>query len=173
MDMDETGFVKDESEYVVFSCTKCHQYSYVKITQKTKKCLRCGRSYQVKALLNSSTIIVKGMSAAVITVKNLQNQLGTPSFRTGQEFVITSNNTSTSPTFTSNSNLPPHEAKFLSLLADLSSRHKQFPLYLIELMAPDYDIPKELIATLTTQCLKSKILLKRENNQYYAQLPSQ
>ena len=72
--MDEVGLAKDESNYIVFSCTKCHQYSYVKTTQKTKKCLRCNRTHQVQTLLGSGEI-VKGMTAAVERVKVLQNEL--------------------------------------------------------------------------------------------------
>ena len=170
--VDEIRFVKDESEYLVFACNECHQYSYVKITQKTKKCLRCGRSYQVKTLLTSGSI-VKGMSTAVRTVKELQNRLGTPSFHADQEFVITSKSPPTSTTRSQNPDLSSDETKFLSLLANLSCIYKQFPLYIIKLMAPDYDIPKERITTLIAQNIKSKILVKKEDYQYCIQLPSQ
>lgn len=166
--MNEVGFEKDQSNYIIFSCTKCHQYSYVKTTQKTKKCLRCGRLYQVKSLL-ASGVIVKGISAALHKVKELQNQLGSPNFRTTQEFVIAAKNRTKN--FIQTTELEPNTLKFLSLLKDISHKYKLFPLYIIELMAPDYNISKEVIAKLISQSLKSRILLKKEGGQYYVKLP--
>lgn len=166
--MDEVGLAKDESNYIVFSCTKCHQYSYVKTSQKTKKCLRCGRLYQVKSLFTSG-VIVKGVSAALHKVKELQNQLGSPNFRATQEFVIETKNRN--KTIIQTTKLEPNKLKFLSLLQDLSQKYKLFPLYIIELMANDYNIPKELIAKLISQGLKSKLLLKKGGDQYYVKFP--
>jgi hypothetical protein len=165
--MDEKDLLKDNSEYIVFSCNKCRQYSYVKTTQKTKKCLRCGHLYQVKSLLTSG-VIVRGISAALYKVKELQNQLGSPNFRAAQEFVIEPK--SRNKDVIQTTKLEPNKLKFLSLLHDLSQKYKLFPLYLIELMANDYNIPKELIAKLISQGLKSKVLLKKGEDQYYVNL---
>ena len=166
--MNEVGFEKDQSDYIIFSCTKCHQYSYVKTTQKTKKCLRCGRLYQVKLLLESG-VIVKGMSAALFKVKELQNQLGSPNFRTTQEFVIATK--SLNKNFIQTTELEPNKLKFLSLLKDISHKYKIFPLYIIDLMAPEYNLSKEVIAKLISQSLKSKILIKKQEGQYHVKLP--
>ena len=89
--MEEIAFKKDETPYLVFTCKKCRQYSYVKTTQETKKCLRCGRTHQVKDILNLGEIVY-GMTAAVETVKQKQNELAIPEFRSEGDFVVATNN---------------------------------------------------------------------------------
>ncbi len=69
--MEEAGFKKDETPYIIFPCSKCKQYMYVKTTQKTKRCLRCGRSHKVVSI-NDSGEIVEGITEAVNTVKQKQ-----------------------------------------------------------------------------------------------------
>ena len=88
--MEEIAFKKDESPYLVFTCKKCRQYSYVKTTQKTKKCLRCGRTHQVKDILSLGEIIY-GMTAAVEVVKQKQTELAIPEFRSEGDFVVITN----------------------------------------------------------------------------------
>ncbi|MCK4859155.1 MAG: hypothetical protein KAS87_01200, partial [Candidatus Omnitrophica bacterium] len=92
--MEEIAFKKDETPYLVFVCKKCRQYSYVKTVQKTKKCLRCGRTHQVKDILNLGEI-VSGMTEAVNTVKRKQTELAIPEFRSEGDFVVATNKFST------------------------------------------------------------------------------
>ena len=71
--MEEVGFKKDENPYIVFPCSKCKQYMYVKTTQKTKRCLRCGRYHKVVTILSTGEI-AKGMTNAVNMVKQKQRE---------------------------------------------------------------------------------------------------
>ena len=73
--MEEATFKKDENPYLIFECTKCKQFMYVKTTQKGKKCLRCGRTHTVSKIINSGEI-VNGMTTAVEEVKKKQNEFG-------------------------------------------------------------------------------------------------
>ena len=88
--MEENTFDKDKTPYLVFACKKCQQFSYVKTSQATKKCLRCGRSHRVKSILGEGEIVY-GMTLAVNTVKRNQNQLTFPEFRSQGDFIINSN----------------------------------------------------------------------------------
>ena len=90
--MEDVGFKKNETPYLVFACKKCKEFSYVKTIQKTKKCLRCGKTHQVRDILNKGEV-VNGMTEAVNAVKRKQNEIAIPEFRSGGDFVITASNT--------------------------------------------------------------------------------
>ena len=92
--MEEIAIKKDETPYLIFACKKCKEYSYVKTTQKTKKCLRCGRTHQVQRILNDGEVVC-GMTEAVNSVKRKQNELAIPEFRSGSDFVVSINNIAT------------------------------------------------------------------------------
>ena len=66
--------IKDQKPYLIYACLNCKQFSYVKTTQKTAKCLRCGRFHKVSKILHKGEI-VKGITAAMNHVKEKQNQL--------------------------------------------------------------------------------------------------
>ena len=91
--MEEAGWKKDEKPYLIFTCSKCKQYLYVKTLQKTKKCLRCGRQHKVSSIINSGEI-VKGITKAVEMVKTLQNELvikeigNTPELRAIDDYTV-------------------------------------------------------------------------------------
>ncbi len=80
----------------MFKCDKCAQYIYVNTKQKTKKCLRCGCTHQVKNIrekkIESETVL--GLTTAVNKIKELQNtfaiqELGkTPDLRTEKDFHV-------------------------------------------------------------------------------------
>lgn len=169
--MNELGFTKDTTPYLVFKCNKCKQYSYVKVTQKTKKCLRCGHSHQVKLIINSG-MIVNGMTAAVNRVKELQNQLGDPQFRTESEFIMAPRIREQSSQLHKKSRMIYNDGAenyleaFNVLLRDLSHRYSSFPLYLIEAMASDYKIPLSVLKDLIFRGITNKILVKDNNNHY-------
>jgi len=61
---------KSPTEYIVFQCTKCSQYTYAKTSQKGKKCPRCGRNHVVAHLEGE---IVEGPTNAMKLVKQIQN----------------------------------------------------------------------------------------------------
>jgi len=185
--MEETAFKKDESSYLVFTCKKCRQYSYVKTTQKTKKCLRCGRTHQVKDILSLGEI-VHGMSAAVDAVKQKQTELGIPEFRSEGDFVVASNKF---PTRTlvkisknkilSNRNRDSDNDKdsdidmnfkeqFIEVLLELSKLYGKFPKYMLEIMADNYGIPALGLKVLIKSFKKQKILTVLKNENFYYQV---
>jgi hypothetical protein len=179
--MEEIAFKRDETPYLVFTCKKCRQYSYVKTTQKTKKCLRCGRTHQVKNLLSLGEIIY-GMTAAVEVVKQKQTELATPEFRSEGDFVVATTKTPTqTPTKKSkrkvlsdserdSDNKKDFEEPFSEVLLELSKLYGKFPKYLLEIMADNYGIPALELKLLIKSFKKQGILTVLKNENYYYQL---
>lgn len=170
--MEEVGFKKDETPYIIFTCSKCKQYMYVKTTQKTKKCLRCGRHHKVATIINSGEI-VDGMTEAVNRVKQRQAEYGIkekgdiPEFRAIGDFK--------SPlkiegkTIKVKDNGDMEEDLFFcfkQMLSEISRLYSRFPYYIIKLMAEDYNIPNNELKTLFNAFLKKGILIQAENNLY-------
>jgi hypothetical protein len=156
--MEDILWKKDVTPYLVFPCSKCRQYTYVKTTQKSKKCARCGRMHIVDNILDSGEI-VNGISNAVELVKQKQdefalNELGSkPEFRTPGDFMVA---TDIEPKRIAENEKPDHdyEQQFTQMLLDLSISHKNFPYYVIEIMADNYCIPQSELKLLTRQLLK-------------------
>ena len=72
--MDDLIPKKDNTPYVIFKCIRCAQYLYVKASQKTKKCLRCGRNHQVNNIMKDGKMI-NGNVNALNYLKKKQNEL--------------------------------------------------------------------------------------------------
>jgi len=165
--MEETTFTKDETSYLIFACTKCKQFSYVKTVQKTKKCLRCGRTHRVVDILDKGEV-VDGMTEAVNTVRMKQNELATPDFRSGSDFVVATRRVVKSKhiekPLKSKDQEVNYAKKFNKLLEKLSALYKQFPHYMIEMMAEDYEIPAIELKTLINNAKKSGILIKNSED---------
>ncbi len=169
--MEEIGFKKDKTPYLIFACRKCQQFVYVKTTQKTKKCLRCGRSHQVKTLLDEGET-VHGMTLAVNTVKRKQNELAIPEFRSQNDFIIdTKSIHNNGLTFSYSKQDNNHEQdirfKFKTLLLKLSKLYSKFPVYLIEIMAEDSGIPCQEIPRLIKKFKKKGFLIPIKDEQFY------
>ena len=169
--MEEVGWKRDETPYIVFGCKKCNQFMYVKETQKRKKCLRCGRSHKVSDIKNSGEI-VNGMTNAVKTVKEKQNdlalkELGTlPEFKSLNDFRITKNMKSISKTIDNCIVENDYLYKFKKMLIELSEMYNEFPFYIIEMMAEDYGIPESEVKLMTTMFVKQGILVRLNNISY-------
>jgi len=177
--MEETAFKKDETPYLVFTCKKCQQYSYAKTTQKTKKCLRCGRTHQVKDILGLGEIVY-GMTAAVDTVKKKQTELATPEFRSEGDFVVA---TKKFPTRTlvkkskrkvlldkDSDKTIDFEEPFSEILLELSKLYGKFPKYMLEIMAKNYGIQALELKLLIKSFKKQGILTVLKNEGFYYQL---
>ena len=147
--MEDQNWKRDDKPYLVFLCKKCKQYSYVKLGQKSKTCLRCGKRYQVSRIVSSGEII-KGITNALNYVKEKQNELIFKSnnnhseLRTENDFVIAINhkgqyNQKLKESEINDNNLPN---LFENMLNKLSCLYKVFPRFMIELMAEEYHIPK-------------------------------
>jgi hypothetical protein len=152
----------------VFPCAKCKQYTYVKVIQKTKKCIRCGHSHVVLKVLKKGEI-VKGISSAVDTVKMKQDEfalkeLGTyPEFRVANDFKI---DKSIKPqlNITDDDSDDENYARFRKLLLELSDLYREFPYYVIEIMAEKYGIPDSEVKLLTRNFQKEGILIQLEDS---------
>lgn len=150
--METPRWKKDTSPYMVFTCSKCGEYSYVKTTQKTKKCLRCNRTHQVKNI--TWGVLVKGMTAAVETVKKKQTKLAIkeigehPDFHTSTDFSVSSTIVENIHDSNKNGNQKALEGedydnteRFKEGLEELSKSYKQIPIYLLKMMTEEKLIP--------------------------------
>ena len=168
--MEDIAIKKDESPYLIIACKKCQEYSYVKTTQKTKKCLRCGRTHQVRSILTDG-VVVNGMTEAVNTVKRKQNELGTPEFRSGIDFVVSTNSIARPKSRLKAEKKEDQEIdydeKFTEMLLELSKLYKRFPKYMLEIMAEDYGIPTIELKSLIWSAKKSGMLIKNGDNDLY------
>jgi len=174
--MEEITFRKDETPYLVFACKKCRQYSYVKTVQKTKKCLRCGRTHQVEEILNLGEIVY-GMTAAVNTVKQKQSKLAVPEFRSESDFVVDTKIFKAGATepkrkkniFTEkhNDEDKSYEVKFKEILLELSNLYRKFPIYVLKIMAENYGIPTSKLTELVKVSKKTGLLTVSKDENYY------
>jgi len=167
--MKDNEFKKDETPYLIFACRKCQQFSYVKNTQKTKKCLRCGRTHQVSSLSEGETVY--GMTAAVDTVKKKQNELAVPEFRSNSDFIV-STNTISRPKIRVNALRNSdqefdYKRKFNEMLIELSKLYGKFPKYMLEITAENYNIPRSELCLLINEFKKNKILIVVKESDLY------
>lgn len=172
--MEEEGWKKDENPYLVVTCLKCKQYMYVKTTQKTKKCLRCGRQHKLLSIINSGEI-VKGMTKAVEMVKTRQNELAkeetgtTPEFRAAEDFTVKSrinqpSDVRSKVSFSSDDS--DLAATFKKMLHEISSTYSKFPYYVFEILAENYAIPTSELRILVKNSLKEGYLIRSGDNSY-------
>jgi hypothetical protein len=169
--MEEIAIKKDETPYLIFACKKCQQYSYVKTSQKTKKCLRCGRSHQVQGILKDRDVVY-GMTEAVNAVKRKQNELSIPEFRSGGDFVVARRSVallkSRAKAVKNEDQIINYKEKFTEMLFELSKLYKRFPKYILDIMAEDYGIPAIELKTLIRNAKKSGMLIKNDDDYYYS-----
>lgn len=162
--MEDATWKKDINPYVIFICTKCHQYLYAKTTQKTKKCLRCRKTYKVILILNNGERVY-GISNAIKRVKELQNALGASQFSTENEFSICSKIKAKKDLSRAGDE---YESLFIDLLKELSSKYKEFPFYMMELMAQECHIPPMELKILIRKFVKEKkLILISKKTHYY------
>jgi hypothetical protein len=175
--LSEEGWKRDNTPYLVFACKKCHQYSYVKITQKTKKCLRCGRMHQVNSIISEGKI-VNGMTAALEMVKRKQAELAEyPEFQVEQSFSIITkfsepsykdiNKRKRKSIFSLENEEENYDIRFKEMLTELSKMYPTFPKYLIDSMADKYAIPGKFIPSLIRKLIKQGGLKHSNKNNLY------
>ena len=168
--MEDVAIKKDETPYLIFACKKCQQYSYVKTTQKTKKCLRCGRPHQVRDILNKGEVVY-GMTEAVNAVKRKQNEIAIPEFRSESDFVVATHDiirpTNRVKAIRNDDQEIEYGKKFSEMLFELSKLYKRFPKYMLEIMAEDYEIPAIELKSLIKSAKRSGELIKNDDDTYY------
>jgi len=174
----EKRIKKDTSPYLIFKCEKCGQYMYVKPSQKTKKCLRCRRTYRVSKIEDKLTIDeVEGMSAAVAKVKQLQNELATeelgtaPDLSLSNRFIVAADlpnrvKQTKKSLESKGNNFATLEQKFAHLLCELSKKYTCFPKYLIGLASIEYGIEPSELGLLIRQFINEG-KLNRANGDYF------
>jgi len=170
--MEEAAFKKDETPYLIFECSKCRQFMYVKTTQKGKKCLRCGRTHVVSKIIDSGEI-VNGMTAAVEEVKKKQNEFGISELGHGPELRAFSDFKVAGPPSQNKEqkevDIDSEEEfseQFTRLLKEIGSTYKTFPAYVIEVMADNYMIPHSQLKFLKKLFENKGILKKLRENSY-------
>ncbi len=179
--METSRWEKDTSPYIVFTCSKCGQHSYVKTTQKTKKCLRCGRTHQVKKI--TWGIVVKGMTAALEAVKEKQNELAliklgqTPDLHTSTDFCIASSIDDKGLQFMKSGNKTTqegeeYEEKFREGINQLSKMYKDIPDYLLEMMVEERLIPPNEGELLIRKFVHLGILIPYKHNYFKIKKPT-
>ena len=159
---------KDKTPYLVFPCSKCNQFLYSKLTQKTRKCLRCGKIYTISSIKMKGEII-NGLSNAFKYVKEKQNEIAIDT--SGSELKFNAFNDFSIAGKTKNVDETPfkpilkadqdedYENQFILLLQKISNMYKEFPIYLIELMADEFKIPISLIESLINRLkVKGKLI---------------
>lgn len=169
--MEDIAWEKDQTPYYVFTCAKCRQYMYVKTTQKTKKCLRCGRSHKVETIKNVSEL-VNGISTAVEVVKAKQNELAIqtlgdiPDLRAAHDFKVARSHSTPKEEKDTEKDDNGFLKKYKKMLLRISSLYHKFPLYVIEVMADNFGIPPSEIKILTRNFMKEGILKRSRYNSY-------
>ncbi|MHA2390612.1 MAG: hypothetical protein ACXAEX_01480 [Promethearchaeota archaeon] len=176
--MDETEWKKDETSYLIFQCSKCNQYSYVKSAQKSKKCPRCRRVHSVESIRGEA---VSGMTSAVEMVKKKQNELAhkelgsDPDLRAHNDFTITGiqRKISTVEYEKSKKDEMDYSTEYLEMLKEISKTFKKFPLYVLELMAANYGIPASELKILTRNVIKQGILMRSRDCTFTVRIPDE
>ncbi|MHA1914448.1 MAG: hypothetical protein ACW990_02745 [Promethearchaeota archaeon] len=166
--MEELGWIKDKTPYRVFTCRKCHNYIYTKTIQKTKKCVRCGRSHTVNTIRDGE--LVYGISEAVRIIQERQNELAIkelgspPELRASGDFKVLGIHKQNSCVVED----PKEEfsQKFAQMLYELSDLYTEFPYYVLEMMAEQFEIPDSEIKILVRDSLIKGILLKSSTGMY-------
>jgi tRNA G26 N,N-dimethylase Trm1 len=168
--MEQKGWEKDQNPYLIVTCLKCKQYMYVKTTQKTKKCLRCGRQHTVSKIISLGEI-VKGMTKAVEMVKTRQNELAVKElgsvteFRADYDFTVRSR----SKKIIDIGNLKDNNNfsnRFTKMLQEISGSYTTFPFYVLEIMAENFRIPLSELKILVKTFQKKGILIRSKDNSY-------
>jgi hypothetical protein len=170
--MEDTKWKKDETPYIIFPCSKCDQFMYAKETQKTKRCLRCGRSHTVN-IIKSKGEIVKGMSKAVEIVKKRQEDFAIkkmgvpPEFRAFEDFKLILKEKERTYDIKNYNDESENNIKFKHLLMKLSHQYTRFPLYIIEIFAEEHGFKSSEIKLLIRRLLQEEFLIRTQKDYYF------
>jgi hypothetical protein len=136
-----------------------------------KKCLRCGAIYKVKRIINIGEI-VNGLSNAIKKMKQRQHeiaikQLGNiPEFNSFQEFKIAKPQGKYKEESSYKENIDDLNSKFISILEEIQRHYSSFPLFVIQLKAEEYGIPKEELQILIKRYLLNGWLIKTKEGHF-------
>jgi len=182
--LNEQGWTRDKTPYLVFPCIKCHQFSYVKLTQKTKKCLRCGRTHQVNSIISTGEKVY-GITNALELVKKRQVELmGDPQFKADNSFkiILKQENRLNEQEHSDQKDSHKHilvpvkhtvgkeedyTLQFKGMLLKLAKMYKSFPKYLIDIMAENFSIPKQQVTALLRNMIRQGFLSYSKEKKHY------
>ena len=141
---------------------------YVKTTQKTRKCLRCGRQHKVVNIITTGEI-VEGMTEALNRVKQKQSEFGGngPELRSSNDFKTSNKIRYVSPPKNVKVVInDDYSAEFEKLLSELSKSYKKFPYYVLEILGEDFNIPENELKIVFQNCVVNGIIRQAEGNLY-------
>lgn len=170
--MEDFGWKKDETPYIIFACENCEQYMYVKDGQKTKRCLRCGHSHQITTIKNFGER-VRGITKAVETVIKRQEEMATkklgilPEFRSSNDFLLTKKKKHITDSIKKDDKDNEDMLEFRKMLLEISKNYSEFPFYIIELKAESYGFQSSEVKQLTRKLEKQGILIRIKDKNYY------
>ncbi len=161
--------------YLIFACRNCNQLIYSKLSQKTKKCPKCGKIHVINKNKEKGKII-DGISKTFEYVKEKQNQFAIKSSNGKLEFQTLNDYSPRRKSILNNENRPrlkleqvlneEYSNKFTLLLQKLSNSYEEFPFYLIELMADDFNIPISELRILINSFKHKGLLIHLKNNYF-------
>ncbi len=180
--MSEQKWTRDKTPYLVFPCKRCHQYSYVKLTQKTKKCLRCGHNHSLNSIIPTGQV-VQGMTKALELVKKRQGSMNdSPQFKANNSFTLSTNGRDKDLNYTKKQRDEDswfecveednYRDLFKEILKRLTAMYQTFPKYMIEIMAEEYSIPRQKIPELLRAMINQGILRYSKDKEHYFLLNS-
>ena len=173
--MESGNWEKDKTPYLIFPCGKCHQFIYVKTSQKTKKCLRCGHTHTVTNILKTGEVI-KGMTNAVKMVQIKQNELAVkelghhPDFTTTSDFKVDRNQDKASSSIKISEDENILEIKFKKMLKKIASSYKKIPFYILDILVSEYNIPNSELKLLIKNFQKRGYLIENNDSTYIINL---
>ena len=156
---------RGQKPYLVAPCIQCRHYFYVNLTkgQKIKKCLRCGKR---NSILKDRGIIVKGMTAALEKVKEMQHDLflkvegRRPDYALGSNegFTVASESFRTMEAGKECKDLEGLEGRFKSLLETIVQEYSTFPRYVLDLLTREHGIPASELDMLVKRFVRKGVL---------------
>ncbi len=170
--MGDKAWERDTTPYILFACEKCHQYTYAKSTQHSKRCVRCGYTHKVNKISQRGEIVY-GISKAVELVKQKQDELAVkelgskPEFRTSGDFIFTGKVKPQKIIVDDYSGDDGYLDRFCQMLSNISETHNSFPYYIIEIMAENYGIPQAEVKLLTRKLQKRGHLIRKNGEFLY------
>ena len=170
--LEEVAWKKDETPYLVFSCTKCNGFTYAKTTQKQKRCPRCGRVHTVSKILDSGEII-NGISAAVDRVKEKQHELAIkelgapPEFSSLGDFRLHSSLKTKKREIETCGEEGDYIPQFKKILIDLVELYTKVPYFVFEIFAENYNIPEPELKILLHSFQKKGVIIQDDQDYMY------
>ena len=157
--------------YIVFICSKCHQYTYAKANQKGKKCPRCGRNHRISDItgeivnsLKEANILVRRRQEEFVENKGEKSQ-GLSSFTSG---FILKRNSKTPSNFdfiiNTNNNSENSYENFLLKLKQLKHNYSTLPENIFISYFTNNGLKSSEIKQYTLLALRDKIISEVNKN---------